>query len=241
MPNNVAEALRSQANRGEHPTKTVPRRRAVNEREVDVPTAEVLARMVISPPRPSLVEIYEPRQTPEQEEVILEQFPMEGGAIETREMRSATAAFRFKPLTTEQFDALEKDRLKRSARLDADPRSAEALTIGQPGTFMPGTKDEMRAGSARQDELARAEGEPHGTPTKRRASGGTIEGGTAPAETEGSTEADPQPQKRKRRTKEEMAEAKAAAKEEARLERERRKAERDALKAEKKASKKSRK
>ena len=41
------------------------------------------------------VQVYEPRQTPEQEEVIVDEFELKAGAEEDYVLRSATAAYRF--------------------------------------------------------------------------------------------------------------------------------------------------
>jgi hypothetical protein len=183
----VEDVLRSQQNAGPYPTVPMSRRRAPGERgaegadnENQFTTEQVLSRMVITAPaiRASWVQIYEPRQTPDQEEVILEEFAIDGGATEFRDPRSATAAFRFLPLTDQQRLALEDARNKRSAR-DGDEDAALALTEGQPGFMTPETADEMSAGSARQAELADAENEPRGTRTKRKASGGATRSDTA--------------------------------------------------------------
>lgn len=134
------------------------------------------SRMDITAPvnRPSLVQIYEPAQSQEQVEVILEEFPIDGGETIYKERRSATAAYRFLPLTEETRAGLEKNRL----RLE-DPAQ---LTYGQPGFMTPETADEMDAGSARQAELADAEEAEPESPAKRRVSGGTVRSGTAQEE-----------------------------------------------------------
>jgi hypothetical protein len=98
----VEDVLRSQQNAGPYPTVPLSRRRAANEAgEGEFTTEQVLSRMVITAPatRASWVQIYEPRQTPDQEEVILEEFALDGGQTEFRDPRSATAAFRFLPIT----------------------------------------------------------------------------------------------------------------------------------------------
>ncbi len=177
----VEDVLRSQQNAGPYPTTTLTRRRlADNPDAPEFTTEQVLSRMVITAPanRASWVQIYEPRQKPEQEEVILEEFALDGGETAFRDPRSATAAFRFLPLTEQQRLELEAARNERLAR-DGDDNAALALTVGQPGVVTPETADEMSAGEARQAELADAENEPRGTRTKRKASGGTITSGTA--------------------------------------------------------------
>jgi hypothetical protein len=97
-----------------------------------------LSRMVITAPatRASWVQIYEPRQTPDQEEVILEEFAIDGGETEFRDPRSATAAFRFLPLTEQQRQALEDARNERLAR-DGDEDAALALTRASPASSCP--------------------------------------------------------------------------------------------------------
>jgi hypothetical protein len=146
---NVSDVLRSQANAGEHAT------RRLSDKEID---ALVLDRMNISAPatRSVLVQVYEPAQAQDQEEVIIEEFVLEGGMTEMREMRSATAAYRFLPLTLEQQQKLSLDAEKRAARA-GDQRSAEALTVGQPGFLLPETHDEMATGEARLGQVQAAE------------------------------------------------------------------------------------
>jgi hypothetical protein len=138
---NVADVLRSQTNAGDRATRKLG-------------DAQVLDRMVVSAPatRPALVQVYEPAQAQDREEVILEEFVLDGGETVTRDPRSATAAFRFLPVTQEQQDKLAAEATKRAARA-GDPRSAEFLTTGQPGILLPETHDELKAGAARQAEL----------------------------------------------------------------------------------------
>jgi hypothetical protein len=186
----VQDVLRSQANRGD----AVPTRKLSDQ--------EVSARMIITPARPSLVQVYEPAQSQLQEEVILEEFVLDGGETETRDPRSATAAFRFLPLTLEQQQKLDDARRQRLARA-GDGDAALALTEGQEGVATPETHDEMKMGRTRQRELQAAEedaaeggdGEPTNRRPKRRSehetnretnreSGGAIRGGTAGAEIE---------------------------------------------------------
>lgn len=135
------------------------------------------SRMEITAPanRASMVQVYEPAQSQDQTEVILEEFPIDGGETIYKERRSATAAYRFVPLTEEARLDVEKRRL----RLE-DPRQ---LTIGQPGFQLPETADEMDAGAARQQELEEAEDAPRESSAKRRAAGGAERGGTAESET----------------------------------------------------------
>lgn len=182
----VQDVLRSQANRGD----AVPTRKLSDQ--------EVSARMIITPARPSLVQVYEPAQSQLQEEVILEEFVLDGGETDVRDPRSATAAFRFLPLTLEQQQKLDDARRQRLARA-GDGDAALALTEGQEGVVMPETHDEMKMGQTRQRDLQaaeerRAEGG-DGEPTDRRPlrrsereaqreSGGAIRGGTAGAEVE---------------------------------------------------------
>src|SRR5215204_4270702 len=135
------------------------------------------SRMQITAPatRASMVQVYEPAQSQDQVEVILEEFPIDGGETIYKERRSATAAYRFVPLTEEARLDVEKRRL----RLE-DPAQ---LTYGQPGNVLPETADEMEAGSARQQEFEEAEdAEPESAP-KRRVAGGTVSGDTAESET----------------------------------------------------------
>lgn len=182
----IEDVLRSQQNAGPYPTVPLSRRRAPNEAgEGEFTTEQVLSRMVITAPatRASWVQIYEPRQTPDQEEVILEQFAIDGGQTVFRDPRSATAAFRFLPLTEQQRQELEAARNERDARA-GDEDAALALTQGQPGFELPETADEMAAGSSRQAEIADAENEPRGAPSKRKASGGAGRSGTAESETQ---------------------------------------------------------
>lgn len=170
---NVADVLRSQNNRGDHPTRKIGE-------EPDV--QEVLASMVITPARPALVQVYEPRQKPEQEEVILEEFVLDGGETATREPRSATAAFRFLPLTEQQRQELLGERDRRAARLGNDDEARFRLTRGQEGYALPETADEMSAGEARQGELEQAEADAErGAPARKRA-GGAERAGTGEAE-----------------------------------------------------------
>jgi hypothetical protein len=137
----VEDVLRSQQNAGPYPTvpmltpsRSWRARCGGADNENQFTTEQVLSRMVITAPatRASWVQIYEPRQTPDQAEVILEEFAIDGGETEFRDPRSATAAFRFLPLTDQQRVALEDARNERLAR-DGDEDAALALTTGQPG------------------------------------------------------------------------------------------------------------
>lgn len=135
------------------------------------------SRMEITAPanRASMVQLYEPAQAQDQVEVILEEFPIDGGETIYKERRSATAAYRFVPLTEEARLDVEKRRL----RLE-DPAQ---LTYGQPGNVLPETADEMEAGSARQQEFEEAEDAEPESPAKRRVAGGAERAGTAESET----------------------------------------------------------
>jgi hypothetical protein len=137
---------------------------------------QVEHRMRITAPanRASMVQIYEPAQSQDQVEVILEEFHIDGGETIFKEKRSATAGFRFLPLTEETRLELEKRRL----RLE-DPAQ---LTYGQEGFMTPDTQEEMAAGEARQQELAEAEDAPRESRAKRRVAGGTVSSGSADAE-----------------------------------------------------------
>jgi len=138
-------------------------------------------RMIITAPasRPCLVQVYEPRQSPEQEEVILEEFPLDGGETARKEHRSATAAFRFLPLTEQVRVELEQKRLRRE-----DPAQ---LTVGQQGWPTPETEEEMAAGEERQQNFEAAEDAPLESPQKRRVSGGAERAGTAEDEVQRGT------------------------------------------------------
>jgi hypothetical protein len=145
-------------------------------------------RMIITAPnnRPYLVQIYEPRQSLEQEEVILEEFPIDGGETVKKEKRSATAAFRFLPLTEQVRAELEKKRLAKD-----DPLQ---LTVGQEGFVTPETEEEMAAGSERQADFEAAENAPLESPRKRKVSGGAERSGTANQEIRrGAADAEGQP------------------------------------------------
>ncbi len=135
------------------------------------------SRMIITAPvtRPSMVQVYEPAQSQDQVEVILDEFPIDGGETLEKEYRSATAAFRFLPLTEQTRLDLEKRRLRLQ-----DPAQ---LTYGQPGNILPETADEMEAGSARQQELEEAEDAPRDSKARRAVSGGAGRAATADAET----------------------------------------------------------
>jgi hypothetical protein len=133
-------------------------------------------RMIITAPalRPALVQVYEPRQSQEQDEVILEEFPIDGGETIKKEKRSATAAFRFLPLTEQMRVELEQRRLRRD-----DPAQ---LTVGQEGFVTPETEEEMAAGEERQQDFEAAEDAPLESPRKRKVSGGAGRSGTAERE-----------------------------------------------------------
>jgi hypothetical protein len=150
--NNVADVLRSQNNAGPFPT-----RRLAPAKEGEVGKL-VLDTTIITCPdtAPQLCQIFEPSQKQGQEQVILEEFPMAAGEIVTRELQSATAGYRFVPLSPDQLDKLNEERTQREARA-GDPRSAEALTVGQPGFVLPETNDEITTGQARLGEVQDAE------------------------------------------------------------------------------------
>jgi hypothetical protein len=150
--NNVADVLRSQNNAGPFPT-----RRLAPAKEGEVGEL-VLDTTIITCPdtAPQLCQIFEPSQKQGQEQVILEEFPMAAGEIVTREMQSATAGYRFVPLSPDQLDKLNEERTQREARA-GDSRSAEALTVGQPGFVLPETNDEIATGQARLGEVQDAE------------------------------------------------------------------------------------
>jgi hypothetical protein len=139
--------------------------------------ADPSSRMIITAPatRPALVQVYEPAQSQDQTEVILEEFTIDGGETVEKEYRSATAAFRFLPLT-------EQTRLELDHRRKIEEHDSESLTRGQEGFVTPETADEMEAGSARQQELEAAEDAPLDSPKRRRVSGGTVKTGTAEEE-----------------------------------------------------------
>ena len=140
--------------------------------------ADPSSRMIVTAPatRPALVQVFEPAQSQDQTEVVLEEFTLDGGETVEKEYRSATAAFRFLPLT-------EQTRLELDHRRKVEEHDSENLTRGQEGFVTPETADEMEAGSARQQELEEAEEAARESPAKRRAAGGAERAGTAEGET----------------------------------------------------------
>jgi hypothetical protein len=151
-------------------------------------------RMKITAPinRPSMVQIFEPAQSQDQTEVILEEFPIDGGETIFKEKRSATAAYRFLPLTEETRLEVERRRL----RLE-DPAQ---LTYGQEGFMSPETEEEMSAGEARQADFEDAEDAARESPAKRKVAGGAERGGTAEQEVRrGQADKEDAPQQRRRR------------------------------------------
>ena len=156
--------------------------------------ADPSSRMIVTAPatRPALVQVFEPAQSQDQTEVILEEFTLDGGETVEKEYRSATAAFRFLPLT-------EQTRLELDHRRKVEEHDSESLTRGQKGFVTPETADEMEAGSARQQELEEAEEAPRESPAKRAVSGGTARSGTAEGETARGGEDAKEPRKRRGR------------------------------------------
>lgn len=88
------------------------------------------------------VTVYEPRQTPEQDEVVLERFELKAGETREIEVASATAAYRTEPL---------------GARIDPD-RDPEPTPAQEPRDGLsPGAQEEIDAGKRRSEELHASE------------------------------------------------------------------------------------
>lgn len=106
------------------------------------------------------VTVYEPRQTPEQEEVILDEFDLKAGEVrEDYELRSATAAYRTSPLAG--ADAVD-DRAD-----EAEPDRFANIPDAQDGTPTEQTNAEIEAGRQASSE---PEGKTSASKTRKRRS-----------------------------------------------------------------------
>jgi hypothetical protein len=89
--------------------------------------------------RAVVVQVFEPRQTPEQDEVEIDRFTLGAGETRDYEVRSATAAYRTFPGEVD---------------LDAVRKAAEPKVDQEPiyGDINPGINDEIKAGKDRRQE-----------------------------------------------------------------------------------------
>lgn len=130
------------------------------------------------------VEVYEPRQHQEQEEVILDRFNLFAGEVVDYPLRSNTAAYRFHDLT----DPEELERLERRRRDDpSEPTPSQRPRAGYPP--LPDTDAELSAGADRQQELEQAEQKAERAETRRekthakaQVAGGVSTPSSGPAE-----------------------------------------------------------
>jgi hypothetical protein len=105
-----------------------------------------MAKMRITGHRrdPRHVVVFEPRQTPEQDEVVIDEFDLRGGAEVEREYHSATAGYRLEPIPSDRDPEFVDD------GGEEGPTDPNYVPPAQEGTITASAQAELDAGQKAQ-------------------------------------------------------------------------------------------